>query len=70
MKVYLIGITWDCHGGVWCAVSAEIPLALECASFDELLERVKICAPEIIKLNGLEPAGMLHYVAERRDGVC
>ena len=70
MKVYLVGITWDCHGEVWCAVNEEIPLALECASFDELIKRVNICAPEIVGLNSGEPVGILHYLAERRDGVC
>ena len=70
MNVYLVGITWDCHGEVWCAANEEIPLALECASFDGLLEKVRVCAPEIVELNGGEPVGILHYLAERRDGVC
>ncbi|MCL2227674.1 MAG: DUF1902 domain-containing protein [Oscillospiraceae bacterium] len=69
MKVYLISINWDCHGKVWCAVSDKIPLALESDSFDALLERVKKAAPEIIELNAAEPVGILHFVAERREGV-
>ena len=69
MKVYLVSINWDCHGEVWCAVSENIPLALECASFDALLERVKTAGMELLALNGGEPAGIFHFVAERRLGV-
>ena len=69
LKVYLVGVTWDCHGEVWCAVCEDIPLSLECASFDELIERVKVAGQELIELNGGEPAGMFHFMAERRVGV-
>lgn len=69
MKVYIINITWDCHGEVWCAVNDDIPLALECSSFDVLIERVKVAATELVKINDREPLGMLHFVAERRVGM-
>jgi len=69
MRVYMVFITWDCHAEVWCALSEEIPLALEHGSFDELIERVKLAAPGILKLNEMEPAGMFHFAAEKRVGV-
>jgi len=69
LKVYMISVTWDCHGEVWCAVNEKIPFAMECACFDELIAGAKVAVPEIIELNGLEPAGILHFMAERREGV-
>ena len=69
MKVYIVTVTWDCHGEVWCAVNEKIPFAMECASFDELIERVKAAVPELLKLNNMEPAGIIHFMAERREGI-
>jgi len=68
MKVYMVNISWDCHSETWCAVCDEVPLALEGASFDELLTRIKIAAQELVEINGGEPVGLFHFVAERRDG--
>ena len=48
---YDIYINWDETAGVWCAICDDIPLALECTSFDALLEKVKIVAYEILVLN-------------------
>ena len=69
MKVYPVSVTWDCHGEVWCAVCERIPLVLEGSSFDELIEKVKVAAVQLIELNGLENAGIIHFMAERREGV-
>jgi len=49
---YDIDISWDSSAGVWCAVCDEIPIALENASFDKLISRVKVATPEILSLNG------------------
>jgi len=51
LKCYDINITWDGEAGVWIAVSDEIPLAMESGSYDALIEKVKIAAPEILSLN-------------------
>jgi len=48
---YLVDINWDAEAAVWYAVCDDIPLALECGSFDALIERVKIAAKEILELN-------------------
>jgi len=69
MIEYVITMTWDCESAVWCAQCDEIPIVLESISFDALVERVKIAAPEILLLNGLEPECVLHFVAERKDSV-
>jgi hypothetical protein len=48
---YIVDFSWDAEAGVWTAICDEIPLALESNSFDALIERVKICAAEILEMN-------------------
>ena len=48
---YEVDVVWDDEAGVWCAVCHNIPLALECNSFDALIERVKVAALEVLELN-------------------
>lgn len=50
--IYDVDMTWDDEAGVWCAVCDSIPIALECKSYDALLERVKVATLEILELNG------------------
>ena len=54
---YNIEVNWDDEAGVWCAFCDEIPLAMESNSFDALIARVKIAAPEILELNGKMDSG-------------
>lgn len=49
---YTVDFTWDEDAGVWTAICDAIPLALESNSFDALIEKVKICAVEMLDLNG------------------
>ena len=48
---YKINIAWDDEAHVWVAIADDIPLALEGGSYDALIERVKIAAPEILEMN-------------------
>ena len=48
---YTVNITWDDEADVWIAISDDIPLALEHSSFDTLIERVRLAAPELLELN-------------------
>lgn len=48
---YTIDVAWDEESEVWFAVCDDIPVALESSSFDELIERVKAAAYEILVLN-------------------
>ena len=57
---YLVNLIWDEEADVWVAICDEIPLAMESESLDELLNRVRQAAPEIIELNKLP----------RREAVC
>ena len=69
MSEYVIDVTWDKEAAVWYAVCDDIPIALESGSFDALVERVKVAAPELLKLNGADAECVLRFVAERIDGV-
>ncbi|MBR1729645.1 MAG: DUF1902 domain-containing protein [Selenomonadaceae bacterium] len=59
MNVYEVKIFWDDEAEVWIAVCDEIPLALESESLDELINRVKLAAPEIIEMNNLPSRDLL-----------
>ena len=48
---YVVNFAWDDDAGVWTAICDTIPLALESNSFDALIEKVKVCATEILTLN-------------------
>ena len=69
MPEYFINISWDSDAAVWYAVCDDIPISLESGSFDALVERVKIAAPELLELNGKSPECALNFVANRRDEV-
>jgi hypothetical protein len=63
---YTVLLTWDEEAHVWVAVNDDIPIALNSASLDELIERVKLAAPEILKMNGKPHKGIpLHFKADR-----
>jgi len=65
MKEYRVDFAWDDEAGVWIAVCDEIPLALESNSFDALLEKVRIVAPEILALNEPHTPSRLYMHSER-----
>ncbi len=63
---YKILMQWDEESQVWIATSDEIPgLVLESGSYDALIEKVRIAAPEILELNGQETASGYRYYSER-----
>jgi len=47
----IVKMIWDDEAYVWIAVADDIPLTLEGGSYDALIERVKIAAPEILEMN-------------------
>ena len=50
MKSCTIKLIWE--SGYWCAESDdELGIVLESASFDNLVERVKLAVPEMLELN-------------------
>ena len=68
---YKINVTWDNEAAVWIATSSDIPgLVLESGSFDALLERVRIAAPELISLNNTQSKPfILSFISERHERI-
>ena len=62
-----VKLIWDNEARVWTTESEDIPgLFLESPSFDALIERVRLAAPEILELNsGYTGALNLSFEAER-----
>ena len=49
---YTVNLLWDSEASVWAATSEDIRgLVLESGSLDVLIERVRMTAPEVLKLN-------------------
>lgn len=48
-----IKIFWDDETQVWVAVGEGIGLALESESYDTLIQRVRVAAPEMAEENGI-----------------
>ena len=67
---YLISMQYDTEANVWVATSEDIPgLVLESGSFDALVERVRIAAPELLALNHRPHPVSLKYEASFRQVV-
>jgi len=62
----IVKMIWDDDAHVWVAVADDIPLSLEGGSYDALIERVKIAAPEILEMNSkpFKPL-RLRFLSER-----
>jgi len=52
MTEYTVFLAWDDEAHKWYALNEDIPIMLEDASLDTLIERVKLAAPELLELNG------------------
>jgi hypothetical protein len=57
MNEYTILLAWDDEASRWYALNDTIPIILEDASLDTLIDRVKIAAPELLELNGQPHTG-------------
>lgn len=65
---YVVNLEWDGEASVWCATSNDIPgLVLESGSIDALIERVKIAAPEIMKMNNIPIREKIRFHIEDRS---
>jgi hypothetical protein len=52
MTEYTVLLAWDNEACKWYALNEDIPIILEDASLDTLIDRVKMAAPELLELNG------------------
>jgi hypothetical protein len=66
---FAIDFRWDEDAGVWTAICDAIPLALESNSFDALIEKVKVCAAEILALNSCPSPYRLCIKSERWENI-
>lgn len=48
-----IDIKWDENANVWIAINNDLGITLEDASYDKLIDRLKITIPEMCKLNNI-----------------
>jgi predicted RNase H-like HicB family nuclease len=56
--VLVVHVLWDAESHMFVATSDDIPgLVTEADSFEKLVERVKLVAPELLELNGILPEG-------------
>jgi len=69
MRTYTIRMLWD--DGVWyTSTDSPLSLTLNSTSYDELVERVRLAAPEMIELNSNYTGEIqLVFVSERREMV-
>ena len=61
MKEYTVSLDWDDEAAKWYALNEDIPIMLEDASLDALINRVKSAAPELLELNG-KPHKSIHLL--------
>ncbi len=68
---YTVNLIWDNEAAVWIATSEDIPgLVLESGSFDALLERIRITAPELLSLNHTEKLPLnLTFISKRQERI-
>jgi predicted RNase H-like HicB family nuclease len=73
MSRFTVYAKWDSEAGVWTAFSDDIPgLVTEAQSWDELKERLRAAAAELIQLNNVKidrDGGELHIVTDERVSV-
>jgi len=67
MRTYNVKMTWD--SGLWYTSTGEpLHLTLESDSYDNLVERVLIAAPEMLELNtGYTGPIKLVFTSEREE---
>ncbi|MCL2616167.1 MAG: DUF1902 domain-containing protein [Defluviitaleaceae bacterium] len=66
-----VKLVWDSETGRWYTETRDIPgMILESDSFDNLVDRVRVAAPEMLELN-MDYTGPVHisFEAEREEKV-
>jgi hypothetical protein len=61
MNEYTVLLAWDDEASKWYARNDDIPIILEDASLDALIDRVKMAVPELLELNG-QPYTNIHLL--------
>jgi hypothetical protein len=66
---YTVLLNWDDEASKWYALNDDIPIILEDASLDTLIDRVKLAAPELLELNGKPHADIHLFFKMERQAV-
>jgi hypothetical protein len=69
MNEYTVLLYWDDEASKWYALNEGIPIILEDASLDTLIDRVKMAVPEILELNGLPHTDIHLFFRMERQAV-
>jgi Domain of unknown function (DUF1902) len=73
-RAYTVHSRWNEVSKTWWTDREDIPgLCCQADSFEELIETVLALAPELLRDNGIEPAGQaveITVIAERRAAAC
>ena len=64
MMEYVVIVSKDNEADVWIAENSEIPIVLEDASLEKLMERVKVAAPEIAEMNNVTKPTSLYFAIQ------
>ena len=65
-----ISIKWDEEAQVYIAICDDIGLALESASYDNLLKKVQDAVPELLSLNNISGCTSICFLTEDRRVAC
>ena len=60
-----IDIKWDENANVWIAINNDLGITLEDASYDKLIDRLKITIPEMCELNNINVSNVYINTATR-----
>jgi predicted RNase H-like HicB family nuclease len=73
VRIFEVRAIWDAEARVWVATSNDIPgLATEAESYDRLIERVLLIAPELLEENSVpstQAKRAIRFVAERNEAL-
>ncbi|MDR1933762.1 MAG: DUF1902 domain-containing protein [Spirochaetales bacterium] len=69
MAEYTILVSWDDEARVWIAENDDIPIILENASLDTLIDQVKLATPELLELNGKPHTGIRLFFKIEHEAV-
>jgi hypothetical protein len=69
MNEYTVLLAWDNEAAKWYALNDDIPIMLEDASLDTLIDRVKTATPELLELNRKPHEGIRLFFEMERQAV-
>ena len=66
-----INVTWDCESDRWYTKTSDVPgMALDSGSFDALIEKVRMVAPDMLEANlGYKGPIRFLFTAERDETI-